>query len=114
MPAPSFSRRRCRSCPVTLSRRCTLASRRRSTVSSRKRSRCSRTELPRRALLSVSEKSGLPDFARGLAELGFELYSTGGTLTALADAGIEVHPVSDLTGFPEIMDGRNKNPHHRG
>ena len=67
--------------------------------------------MPPRALLSVSEKSGLPDFARGLAELGFELYSTGGTLTSLADAGIEVRPVSDLTGFPEIMDGRIKTLH---
>jgi phosphoribosylaminoimidazolecarboxamide formyltransferase / IMP cyclohydrolase len=67
--------------------------------------------LPRRALLSVSDKSGLPDFARGLAALGFELYSTGGTLTALAEAGVEVRPVSDLTGFPEIMDGRVKTLH---
>ena len=67
--------------------------------------------MPRRALLSVSEKSGLPDFARALADLGFELYSTGGTLTALAEEGVEVRPVSDLTGFPEIMDGRVKTLH---
>ena len=67
--------------------------------------------MPRRALLSVSDKSGLPDFARALAGLGFELYSTGGTLTALAEEGVEVRPVSDLTGFPEIMDGRIKTLH---
>ena len=67
--------------------------------------------MPRRALLSVSDKSGLPDFARALAGLGFELYSTGGTLTALAEEGVEVRPVSDLTGFPEIMDGRVKTLH---
>jgi phosphoribosylaminoimidazolecarboxamide formyltransferase/IMP cyclohydrolase len=65
----------------------------------------------RRALLSVSDKAGLADFARGLAGLGFELYSTGGTLKALAEAGIEVRSVSDLTGFPEILDGRVKTLH---
>jgi phosphoribosylaminoimidazolecarboxamide formyltransferase/IMP cyclohydrolase len=67
--------------------------------------------LPRRALLSVSDKSGLPDFARGLASLGFELYSTGGTLEALRAEGIEARSVSDLTGFPEILDGRVKTLH---
>ncbi|HEY8760304.1 MAG TPA: bifunctional phosphoribosylaminoimidazolecarboxamide formyltransferase/IMP cyclohydrolase, partial [Candidatus Dormibacteraeota bacterium] len=67
--------------------------------------------MPRRALLSVSDKSGLPDFARSLASLGFELYSTGGTLEALREAGIEAGPVSDLTGFPEILDGRVKTLH---
>ncbi len=67
--------------------------------------------MPRRALLSVSDKSGLPDFARALAALGFELYSTGGTLAALEEEGVEVLPVSDLTGFPEIMDGRVKTLH---
>jgi phosphoribosylaminoimidazolecarboxamide formyltransferase / IMP cyclohydrolase len=67
--------------------------------------------LPRRALLSVSDKSGLPDFARALAGLGFELYSTGGTLEALKEEGVEAHPVFDLTGFPEIMDGRIKTLH---
>ncbi|HVD00625.1 MAG TPA: bifunctional phosphoribosylaminoimidazolecarboxamide formyltransferase/IMP cyclohydrolase [Candidatus Dormibacteraeota bacterium] len=64
-----------------------------------------------RALLSVSDKSGLAEFALGLAELGYELFSTGGTLKALGEAGLEVHPVSDLTGFPEIMDGRIKTLH---
>ena len=67
--------------------------------------------MPRRALLSVSDKSGLPDFARGLAVLEFELYSTGGTREALIEAGIETRSVSDLTNFPEIMDGRVKTLH---
>ena len=64
-----------------------------------------------RALLSVSDKSGLVDFARGLAELGFELVSTGGTARALRDAGLDVRDVSELTGFPEMMDGRVKTLH---
>jgi len=67
--------------------------------------------LPRRALLSVSNKSGLPAFARGLARLGYELYSTDGTLRALEEAAVEVQSVSQLTGFPEIMDGRVKTLH---
>ena len=65
----------------------------------------------RRALLSVSDKHGLIPFATGLAELGVELLSTGGTCRALRDAGIEVIEVSDKTGFPEIMDGRVKTLH---
>src|SRR5947209_12435746 len=64
-----------------------------------------------RALLSVSNKSGLPAFARGLVRLGFEIYSTGGTLQELEAASIDARPVSDLTGFPEIMDGRIKTLH---
>jgi phosphoribosylaminoimidazolecarboxamide formyltransferase/IMP cyclohydrolase len=64
-----------------------------------------------RALLSVSDKSGLVDFARALAGHGVELVSTGGTAKALADAGLEVRDVSDLTGFPEMMDGRLKTLH---
>jgi phosphoribosylaminoimidazolecarboxamide formyltransferase/IMP cyclohydrolase len=67
--------------------------------------------LPRRALLSVSSKAGLPAFARGLARLGFELYSTGGTARVLEEAAVDVRPVSQLTGFPEIMDGRVKTLH---
>jgi len=67
--------------------------------------------LPKRALLSVSSKAGLPAFARGLARLGFELYSTGGTLRALEEASIDVLPVTELTGFPEILDGRVKTLH---
>ena len=62
----------------------------------------------RRALLSVSDKTGIVDFARGLAELGVELVSTGGTAGALVDAGILYRSISDYTGFPEIMDGRVK------
>jgi len=67
--------------------------------------------LPRRALLSVSNKASLPAFARGLARLGFELYSTGGTLAALEEASVDVQPVTALTGFPEILDGRVKTLH---
>ncbi|HMI97490.1 MAG TPA: bifunctional phosphoribosylaminoimidazolecarboxamide formyltransferase/IMP cyclohydrolase [Micropepsaceae bacterium] len=65
----------------------------------------------RRALLSVSDKSGLVDFARVLAHLGVELISTGGTAKALRDAGLPVTDVSQVTGFPEIMDGRVKTLH---
>jgi phosphoribosylaminoimidazolecarboxamide formyltransferase/IMP cyclohydrolase len=65
----------------------------------------------KRALLSVSDKAGLPAFARGLARLGFELYSTGGTMNALETASIDVQPVTRLTGFPEILDGRVKTLH---
>ncbi len=64
-----------------------------------------------RALLSVSDKTGLPSFARGLHGRGFELVSTGGTAKALADAGLPVLNVSDVTGFPEMMDGRVKTLH---
>jgi phosphoribosylaminoimidazolecarboxamide formyltransferase/IMP cyclohydrolase len=65
----------------------------------------------RRALLSVSDKSGLADFARGLAARGFELVSTGGTAAAIAGAGLPVTNVSAVTGFPEMMDGRVKTLH---
>jgi len=64
-----------------------------------------------RAILSVSDKTGLVDFAHGLEGLGFELFSTGGTKKALVEAGISVRSVSDLTGFPEILDGRVKTLH---
>ncbi|HEX8164874.1 MAG TPA: bifunctional phosphoribosylaminoimidazolecarboxamide formyltransferase/IMP cyclohydrolase [Beijerinckiaceae bacterium] len=64
-----------------------------------------------RALLSVSDKAGLVPFARALAERGVALVSTGGTRKALADAGLPVQDVSDLTGFPEMMDGRVKTLH---
>jgi phosphoribosylaminoimidazolecarboxamide formyltransferase/IMP cyclohydrolase len=66
-----------------------------------------------RALLSVSDKTGIVAFARGLAELGIELVSTGGTARALQDAGIDVRAVEDFTGFPEILDGRVKTLHPR-
>jgi phosphoribosylaminoimidazolecarboxamide formyltransferase/IMP cyclohydrolase len=65
----------------------------------------------RRAILSVSDKSGLVDFARGLATRGFELVSTGGTARSLAEAGLTVVNVSEVTGFPEMMDGRVKTLH---
>ena len=65
----------------------------------------------RRALLSVSDKTGLIDLARGLAGLGIELLSTGGTAKALREAGLAVRDVSEVTGFPEIMDGRVKTLH---
>ena len=63
------------------------------------------------ALLSVSDKTGIPAFARGLSRLGFELYATGSTLQAIHDAAIDAKPVSELTGFPEMMDGRIKTLH---
>ncbi len=67
----------------------------------------------RRALLSVSDKHGIVEFAQGLAELGVELVSTGGTSRELAGAGIAVRAIEDFTGFPEIMDGRVKTLHPR-
>lgn len=71
------------------------------------------TELRRveRALLSVSDKTGLIEFARALHRLGIALVSTGGTAKAIAEAGLPVTDVSDLTGFPEMMDGRVKTLH---
>jgi phosphoribosylaminoimidazolecarboxamide formyltransferase/IMP cyclohydrolase len=70
------------------------------------------TTIPiRRALLSVSDKTGIVDLAKGLAQHGVELVSTGGTAKALRDAGLEVRDISDLTGFPEMMDGRVKTLH---
>jgi len=62
----------------------------------------------RRALLSVSDKRGLVEFARGLADLGVEIVSTGGTARELEEAGLDTRPVEDYTGFPEILDGRVK------
>ena len=64
-----------------------------------------------RAILSVSDKTGLIDFARGLVARGVQLVSTGGTSKAIADAGLPVTNVSDVTGFPEMMDGRVKTLH---
>jgi phosphoribosylaminoimidazolecarboxamide formyltransferase/IMP cyclohydrolase len=65
----------------------------------------------RRALLSVTDKTGLIDFARSLASFSVELVSTGGTSKALRDAGLTVRDISDLTGFPEMLDGRVKTLH---
>lgn len=67
--------------------------------------------MKKRALLSVSDKTGIIDFAKGLEKLGYELVSTGGTATALKNAGLEVTNVSDITGFPECLDGRVKTLH---
>ncbi|TAK00507.1 MAG: bifunctional phosphoribosylaminoimidazolecarboxamide formyltransferase/IMP cyclohydrolase [Chloroflexota bacterium] len=68
---------------------------------------------PRRALLSVSDKTGLAELGRGLVELGFELVSTGGTARALREAGLPVTDVAAVTGFPEMLDGRVKTLHPR-
>ena len=65
----------------------------------------------RQALLSVSDKTGIVDFARGLAELGVRLISTGGTAKLLRDSGVRVTDVADYTGFPEMLDGRVKTLH---
>ena len=64
-----------------------------------------------RALLSVSDKTGVVDFAAGLAELGVEILSTGGTARLLRESGLEVRDVSEVTGFPEMLDGRVKTLH---
>ncbi|MEO8465875.1 MAG: bifunctional phosphoribosylaminoimidazolecarboxamide formyltransferase/IMP cyclohydrolase [Gammaproteobacteria bacterium] len=74
------------------------------------------TPPPRRALLSVADKQGLEPLAQGLAALGYEIVSTGGTAKALRKAGIDVTDVATITGFPEIMDGRVKtlHPHIHG
>ncbi|MDQ2948039.1 MAG: hypothetical protein M3Y27_19235, partial [Acidobacteriota bacterium] len=70
----------------------------------------------KRALISVTDKSGIAEFARGLAQLGVEIISTGGTFRALQQAGITVREVSEVTGFPEMLDGRLKtiNPRIAG
>ncbi|MGH2680891.1 MAG: bifunctional phosphoribosylaminoimidazolecarboxamide formyltransferase/IMP cyclohydrolase [Actinomycetota bacterium] len=67
----------------------------------------------RRALLAVYDKAGVVELARGLAELGVSLVSSGGTAATLRDAGLEVTPVEDVTGFPEMLDGRVKTLHPR-
>ena len=67
--------------------------------------------MKRRALVSVSDKRGIEDFARRLSGMGFEIISTGGTASALSEAGLEVVPVSEVTGAPEILGGRVKTLH---
>lgn len=67
----------------------------------------------KRALISVSDKTGVVEFARGLSALGFEIISTGGTYNTLQEAGVDVRKVADITGFPEILDGRVKTLHPR-
>ena len=66
---------------------------------------------PKRALLSVSDKTGIGEFARALLDLGMEIVSTGGTRRALLDIGVAAIEVAAVTGFPEIMDGRVKTLH---
>src|ERR1039458_4605764 len=65
----------------------------------------------RRALLSVTDKTGVVEFARALTSFGVELISTGGTAAALRSAGLAVKDISELTGFPEMLDGRVKTLH---
>ena len=65
----------------------------------------------RRALISVADKTGVAEFAAGLAKQGVEVISTGGTLSVLREAGVEARAVEELTGFPEILDGRVKTLH---
>lgn len=65
-------------------------------------------KLKKRALISVSDKNGIVDFAKELASLGYEIISTGGTKKALQESGVDVIGVSDVTGFPEILEGRVK------
>ncbi|MDD5122392.1 MAG: bifunctional phosphoribosylaminoimidazolecarboxamide formyltransferase/IMP cyclohydrolase [Dehalococcoidales bacterium] len=64
-----------------------------------------------RAIISVSDKTGVTEFARGLAELGYEIYSTGGTKKIIAGSGVKVKSITDITGFAEILDGRVKTLH---
>ncbi len=65
----------------------------------------------RRALVSVTDKTGVVDFAKGLEKLGFEVVSTGGTLKALQEGGVKAIGIEQVTGFPEILDGRVKTLH---
>jgi len=68
-------------------------------------------KMSKRAILSVSDKTGIIEFARELNQLGYEIISTGGTAKAISDAGIKVINVSDITGFPECLNGRVKTLH---
>ncbi len=63
-------------------------------------------EMKKRALVSVSDKAGVVEFCKGLVANGFEIISTGGTAKALKDAGLKVIGISEITGFPECLDGR--------
>ncbi|MBP1760103.1 MAG: phosphoribosylaminoimidazolecarboxamide formyltransferase/IMP cyclohydrolase [Firmicutes bacterium] len=67
--------------------------------------------MKRRAIISVSDKTGIVAFARELVDLGFEIISTGGTYKALDEANVPVKYVSEVTGFPEVLDGRVKTLH---
>ena len=67
--------------------------------------------MKKRAIISVSDKTGVVEFAKGLKDLGFEIISTGGTAKALTAAGIDVIGISDITSYPECLDGRVKTLH---
>ncbi|MFW8675165.1 bifunctional phosphoribosylaminoimidazolecarboxamide formyltransferase/IMP cyclohydrolase PurH, partial [Streptococcus pyogenes] len=67
--------------------------------------------MTKRALISVSDKSGIVDFAKELKNLGWDIISTGGTKVTLDDAGVETIAIDDVTRFPEMMDGRVKTLH---
>ena len=67
-------------------------------------------KMKKRALVSVSDKAGIVEFCKGLVKNGFEIISTGGTAKALKDAGLKVIGISEITGFPECLDGRVKTP----
>ena len=67
--------------------------------------------MKKRAIISLTDKTGVEEFARGLADLGYEILSTGGTFKVIHAAGIPVTQVSDVTGFPECLDGRVKTLH---
>src|SRR5699024_8247439 len=67
--------------------------------------------MKKRALISVSNKENIAEFAKGLTDLDYEIISTGGTLSLLTEAGIPARGVEDITGFPEILDGRVKTLH---
>ena len=65
----------------------------------------------KRAIISVTDKTGVPEFAKELAGMGVEIISTGGTARVLKESGVDVVPISDVTGFPEMLDGRVKTLH---
>ncbi|MBQ7241739.1 MAG: bifunctional phosphoribosylaminoimidazolecarboxamide formyltransferase/IMP cyclohydrolase, partial [Firmicutes bacterium] len=65
----------------------------------------------KRALISVSDKNGIVEFAKKISELGYEIISTGGTAKTLSDAGLDIIGIQDITGFPECLDGRVKTLH---
>ena len=69
--------------------------------------------MKKRAIISLTDKTGVEEFARGLADLGYEILSTGGTFKVIHAAGIPVTQVSDVTGFPECLDGRVEAPSPR-
>src|SRR5437763_8921010 len=91
--------------------RLTTLARQRRWNTSRRYADVSRKTPNMRAILSVSDKTGLLAFARGLVDHGVQLVSTGGTANAIAAAGLPVTSVSDVTDFPEMMDGRVKTLH---